>query len=177
MPEAPPHPPAPAPSRGRGGGGDLGASLSRKLGPLPLYAWVVVVVAAYFLWRHFRGGSSGALGGSAANAQGLGASTYVPTGDQSGGGGTGVAGGAGTGTDLTPVTVQSSTDATQASGGGTASSSATSTTAAAPAYSRPVYLGPATTSVAAAMQQQVSVAPSGRPTKVGGLYHPGQGFE
>jgi hypothetical protein len=101
MPETPPHQPAPPPSR-RPGGGDLGAKLSRKLGPLPLYAWIVVVVAAYFLWRHFHHPSSGALGDTAANTAGLGASTYVPTGDQSGGG-TGEAGTPGTGTqDLVP---------------------------------------------------------------------------
>jgi len=98
--ETPPRPPAgsPSPSGGRG----LSGALTKKYGPLPLYAWSGLVIVGYLLWRHFRSGS-GALGGTAANSGGTGAGTFVPTGDQSGGG-TGEAGSSGVGTqNLTPT--------------------------------------------------------------------------
>lgn len=74
-----------APSAGRRSASRQGgavAAISRKVGPLPLYAWVALAVAGYLVYRHFHGGSSSALGDTAANVD-TGSGTFVPASDQS----------------------------------------------------------------------------------------------
>lgn len=156
--------------------------LRRKLGPLPVYAWALIAVGAFLLWRHYKGNAATGSAGSSTPT----GTNPVPFGDQAGFSG-------GIGNAQVPPMVETITqpgaDSAQASGGGTSSSNPTGTTtptssdsATSPAttpvsYSRPVYLGPASNPAAAAVQAQVSTTTSGRPTKVGGLYHPGQNFD
>ena len=153
--------------------------LGRKLGPLPVYAWAIIAVGAFLLWRHYKGNAATGSAGAAPTG-----TNPVPFGDASSVGG-------GIGNAQVPDVVQTITqpgaDGAQASGGGTSSDNSTGattpasssvvTTPTAASYSRPVYLGPATTTAGAAVQAQTSTTTSGRPTKVGGAYHPGQGFD
>lgn len=154
--------------------------LSRKLGPLPVYAWALIAVGAFLLWRHYKGNAATGSAGSSTPT----GTNPVPFGDQAGFSG-------GIGNAQVPPVVETITqpgaDGAQASGGGTTSdnstgattptSSAVVTTPTSGSYSRPVYLGPASNPAGAAVQQQVSTTTTGRPTKVGGLYHPGQHFD
>ena len=39
---------------------DAKNKLTRKVGPLPVYAWALLAVAGYLAWRHFSGSSSSA---------------------------------------------------------------------------------------------------------------------
>lgn len=158
-------------------GGSVSARLTRKLGPLPVYAWALIALGAFLLWRHYKGGAATGSAGSSPTG-----TNPVPFGDQAG-----FSGGIGS-ANVPPVVetiTQPGADGAQASGGGTSSSGSTTTSTpttseavtSPTAYSRPVYLGPATTPAAAAVQAQTSTTTSGRPTKVGGLYHPGQRFD
>lgn len=126
MPETAPHPPA-----AHSGGGP---SISRKLGPLPLYAWAGLAVVAFLLYRHFHGsGSSLATTGG---------STAVPLGDQSGSGLSDLgSGGLGSATlpdvivnNYLPGPTPDTTGATSTPGGST-STSPTGTSSTAPASS------------------------------------------
>lgn len=157
--------------------------LSRKLGPLPVYAWAIIAVGAFLLWRRYKGNAATGSAGSSPTG-----TNPVPFGDASSIGG-------GIGNAQVPDVVQTITqpgaDPTQASGGGTSSQNNTGVTTpassdtvttpppptATPTYTRPVYLAPATTAAGAAVQAQTSTTTSGRPTKVGGAYHPGQNFD
>jgi hypothetical protein len=64
---------APPPEHGGGGHGGLSA-VTRKLGPLPVWAWVGVVVAGYLLYRHFAGGGTASTAASTDATD----QTYVP---------------------------------------------------------------------------------------------------
>lgn len=170
--------------------------LSRKLGPLPVYAWALIAVGAFLLYRRYKGNAATGSAGSSPTG-----TNPVPFGDQASFGSGGI-GNAQVPNAIQDVPGQNVTDSTQAAGGGTSSggsdptqaaggattptssaavttptSSAAVTTPTAASYSRPVYLGPPSNPNAAAVQAQTSTTTSGRPTKVGGAYHPGQGFD
>lgn len=104
---------APAPTKG----GALGA-VTRKVGPLPLWAWVGVVVLGYVAYRHFRGGGSTG-GGNTAGTPATTDQAYVPGFDAAG-----ASGGGGIGSTATPGVVNNyyygDQAAQQAAGGGTA---------------------------------------------------------
>lgn len=108
------------PARKPAGSGGATSQLTRKIGPLPLYAWAGVVVVAYLLYRHFKGASSSssALGGTAADT----AQTYVPAGDQSGSGSSD-AGSSPAGVGVTTAVPDTATDNTTTTGAPTATSS------------------------------------------------------
>ncbi len=78
MAEAPPQ----APPRHGASAPHAGDALTRKLGPLPVWAWALVVVGAYLLYKHYQGTSAGA----AAAASPAATSNPLPAGDMSGGG-------------------------------------------------------------------------------------------
>ena len=153
--------------------------LTRKLGPLPVYAWAILALGAFLLYRRYKGNAATGSAGSSSPT----GTNPVPFGDQAGFGG-------GIGSAQVPNTVETITqpgaDSAQASGGGTSSQNTSGTTTPTNSstvttptadYSRPVYLGPASNPNAAAVMGQTSTTTGGRPTKVGGLYHPGQGFD
>lgn len=51
----------------------LKAAATRKLGPLPVWAWILIAIAAWYFWRSYSGGSASSTGGSspfAGNADG-----------------------------------------------------------------------------------------------------------
>lgn len=159
--------------------------LSRKLGPLPVYAWALIAVGAFLLYRRYKGNAATGSAGSSPTG-----TNPVPFGDQASFGSGGI--GNAQVPDAVQIVTQPGADGAQASGGGTTSDNSTGvstptdsaavTTPPPPppppaSYSRPVYLGPPSNPNAAAVQAQTSTTTSGRPTKVGGAYHPGQGFD
>lgn len=94
MPDNPPAPKAPPKSGAKGGG------LSRKVGPLPLYAWLALASAGgYLWWRKKQSASTAASTGTAPTVAAAGQPT-ADTGDPGDGGGSG---GGGTGPPLTPA--------------------------------------------------------------------------
>lgn len=164
--------------------------LSRKLGPLPVYAWALIAVGGFLLYRRYKGNAATGSAGSSPTG-----TNPVPFGDQASFGSGGI-GNAQVPNAIQDVPGQNVTDSTQAAGGGTSSGGSDPTQAAGgattptssvgpplvgptptAAYSRPVYLGPPSNPAAAAVQAQTSTTTSGRPTKVGGAYHPGQHFD
>lgn len=158
--------------------------LSRKLGPLPVYAWALIAVGAFLLYRRYKGNAATGSAGSSPTG-----TNPVPFGDQASFGSGGI--GNAQVPDAVQIVTQPGADGAQASGGGTTSDNSTGVSTptssdsvttpppppTAPSYTRPVYLAPATTAAGAAVQAQTSTTTSGRPTNVGGAYHPGQGFD
>lgn len=71
----------PAPQPSGGGGGGIGAAFTRKLGPLPVWAWAVVIGGAGLGWRLMRGGGGG--GGGTNTVQQI-PTTYLPDSTQAG---------------------------------------------------------------------------------------------
>lgn len=73
--------------------GGLKARVTRKVGPLPVYGWVLLIGGAYLAYRHFSG-SSTAVGGANASASGSDevGGTLGAGGDTSGAGGGGSSG-------------------------------------------------------------------------------------
>lgn len=69
-------------------------ALTRKLGPLPVWAWAIVVAGVYLLYRNYKSGTAGATGAATANP--------VPGSDQSGSG-LGTGGGIGASTAPTVI--------------------------------------------------------------------------
>lgn len=113
MPDAP-HPPRPA-----------GNPLTRKLGPLPMWAWLVLVVAAFYLYRRSHPSSGGTAGAGTSSTD---AANPVPGFDAAS-----MSGGGGIGATATPQVVNNyyygTTAAAQAAGGGTSpGATATGTT-------------------------------------------------
>jgi hypothetical protein len=49
---------APSPSPKPKSGGGLGKRLTRKVGPLPVWAWAAVILGAYLLWSRRSGGAA-----------------------------------------------------------------------------------------------------------------------
>jgi hypothetical protein len=56
-------------SEGEGGGGNF---LTKRLGPLPTYMWIIVVIAVYYLYRHYisSGTSTATTTGTTTDASG-----------------------------------------------------------------------------------------------------------
>lgn len=113
-------PDAPHPSGASGSG--LGA-VTRKLGPLPVWAWAGVIVIGFLLYRHFRGGGSSAAAPTATGATTD--QTYVPPFDAAGASG---GGGIGT-TGTSPAGISDTAGDVQLTGGGTSTGLSPGTTA------------------------------------------------
>lgn len=99
--------------------GAVGA-ITRKVGPLPLWAWAALFLVGFILYRRMRGSGSGSgTSGPAADTSQTTDNTYVPGFDAAGAGG-----GGGIGTPGTVSTVNNyyygDQAAVQATGGGTA---------------------------------------------------------
>lgn len=79
--------PAPSPPRKPGGGRGIGARLTAKVGPLPVWAWAAAILAAYLLYTRMT--SSGAVAPSTAGGTADTTSTDANTGGSvtDGGGG------------------------------------------------------------------------------------------
>lgn len=149
------------------------APSSSKPGPFGLKRWqiglalVVMVVVVYLIWKR-SSSSSTTTPSSDTGAQDV---VSQPTPFDSSGAASG-------GLPENSIPVPTTPDNT--GGQAPATPPPPDTTTPPPettSYSRPVYLGPPDNPAAAAVQSQVSTTPSGRPTKVGGLYHPGQRFD
>lgn len=63
----------------RGSNASLSSRLTRKVGPLPVWAWAAAILGAYLAYSHFRGG--GSAGNSASSD-----STAAPVGSTTGAG-------------------------------------------------------------------------------------------
>ena len=113
---------APAPPRG---GNGFGARMSRKVGPLPVWAWaVILLVGGYFLYKRFGTGSTAATGATPAAATT--SATPIPSSDQSGAGSGATSGSTGTTAADVANGINESPGGTlprvgEASGGGTSS--------------------------------------------------------
>ena len=101
----------------RGGGGL--AMITRKVGPLPLWAYAALLVVAYVAYKHFKGGGSSGTTSTTPPQQGDVVANPVPGFDAAG-----ASGGGGIGATSTPSTVNNyyygDQAAGQAAGGGTA---------------------------------------------------------
>jgi hypothetical protein len=102
-------------------GGSPLKAITRKVGPLPLWAYAAILVVGYFLYKRTKGGStSSGTSGPAADTTQTAANTYVPGFDAAGAGG-----GGGIGSTATPGVVNNyyygDQGSVQATGGGTSS--------------------------------------------------------
>lgn len=100
----------------REGGSPL-AMITRKVGPLPVWAYAALLLLAYVLYRHYKGGTTSSAPTDTTQTA---ANTYVPGFDAAGAGG-----GGGIGDTSLPNTVNNyyygTQGSTQADGGGTSS--------------------------------------------------------
>lgn len=131
---------------------DIGGALTRKFGPLPAWAYLLIVGGAVYWWRH-RSSSTGAASTTTTADDGGGfGGSFTPTDGGGGGGGSSDAG-----TPDTPVTPGSSTvpDSTN-DGAGTGSSPSSNPSASPAAKAKAAAATPGATSGTVVAGQSVN---------------------
>jgi hypothetical protein len=74
-----------ATTSGSSGGKTIGSTVTRKIGPLPLWGWVAIGFGAYYWYTHYGPGSSGSSTAAGQQAQGQAGDFLVNVGQRIGG--------------------------------------------------------------------------------------------